>query len=632
MSEQAEGSASIQAPAKVLVVDDSRADFDLCQLLLDTAAPDCWRLEWADDYQTGLAALLAGGFDLALIDHGLAGDSGVRLIREATAASCRVPMVLFTGSENPEVEREGLAAGAIDFLPKNQLDARRLERICRLTVERERLFDSHRGSIRRLASRNQALRILLHNADGLLVCTPQNRIVYMNPAAEALLAGGRRNADDDHLPPALQDLEDGAEAELPRPGGGERLLSVGVRGIRWDDAPCQLLSLRDVTSTRRMAERIHQGEKMALLGQIAGGIAHDFNNLMMAVLGNIDLAREGVPPELRNHLEGAADAAAKAARLTSRLLAVARRKHREPEQVDLQALLEHTAPLLRLSTREGVRLELVCEEPLWVYADPLELEQVLLNLVTNAGHAVSEGGSIELAVQRVEGERSAADFVGAVPAPGPCVLIAVQDDGVGIPKADLARVFEPFYTTRAGGQAAGLGLSVVDRIAREAGGGVRLQSRPGRTRFELVLPAAEPPDEADEAPPSLRTAPAARLEVLVVDDEEPVRQVVAQTLTALGHQVTTACDGIDALDGLDRGGPQPDVLITDISMPRMDGFELAEALGARFPGLPVVFISGLPEEYFERADNDLVGPVEVLRKPFRLAQLERRLRAVLEES
>ncbi len=624
---------AVESPASVLVVDDSRADFDLCELFLDTVAPGAWRLDWAPDFGAGLAALREGRHDLALVDHGLGRDSGVQLIEQAVAAGCGVPMVLVTGSDNPEVERAGLAAGAIDFLPKNRLDARTLERTCRLTLQRERLFDSHRGSIERLASRNQALRILLHAADGLVVCTAEGRVVYLNPAAEELLAPSRGNSSGDLLPACLIEPEDGGEVVLPRAGGGERVLLVSVGEMRWEDAPCRLLSLRDVTSTQRLRHQVHQNEKMALLGQIAGGIAHEFNNLMMGVLGNIDLARSGgrSPAQLEAHLEGAAQAAGQASRLTSRLLAVARRKHQEPEHVDVSSLLQRVAPVLRVSTGDAIQLEVVSGAPLWVFADPLELEQVLLNLVSNARDAARAGGTVRISASPLVLQSGEAGFVGSVPPPGPAVVIAAQDDGCGIGSRELQRIFEPFYTAHKGNQGVGLGLAVVERVAREAGGGVRVASRPGRTLFEVVLPEAGPAPAEEGCPPPEQGAKAASLDILVVDDEAPVRDVVQQALGSRGHHVRTASDGLEALELVEQRGRPPDVLVTDISMPRMDGFELAEALRARHPGLPVIFISGLPEEFFERAGKGFHGRVEVLRKPFRLSDLERRLRSVLEE-
>ncbi len=620
-------------PARVLIVDDSRSDYELCQLLLETTAADAWALDWVGDFADGLQALEREDHEIALIDAGLGGRDGVELIGAARRSGCTIPLILFTGSEDPRVERRAIEAGATDFLSKLQLDGRTLHRACRRALQRKRLIDAQEGDIRRLSGRNKALQILLHAADGLVVCSLRGRIVYLNPAAEALLGDiveGRPAAA-----PAsnLADLADGDDLHLPGSGAGERVVSVSSRELLWDDQPCRLLSLRDVTAARRFSEQVHQTEKMALMGQIAGGIAHDFNNLMMAVVGSIDLARGAVlrGASQEEHLERAALAATHAAELTSRLLAVARRRHREPTTLELGSLIARVAPVLRGAAGDGIQVDVATAGPLWVLADPLEVEQLVLNLVTNARNALNGRGVVKVAVAPCTVAPDASGFVGSGPPAGPAVAIAVEDDGRGIPPDLVDRIFEPFFTTGEAGKGVGLGLAVVERVAREGGGGVRLRSRPGCTRFEVVLPTVPAPIAPAEEEAGGEDWASRRLDIFIADDEEPVRKIVEQALTHAGHTVRSAPDGFEALEQLGPDARRPDLLITDVSMPGMDGFELLGSLRERFPGLPVIFISGLPEEFFERAGRSLGGRFEVLRKPFRLAALERVIRTVLEE-
>ena len=624
MHGKSEPGRPLRRVARVLVVDDDRADFDLCQALLEIAAPLAYQLDWCQDFDAALSTMSEERHDLVLVDHGLGERSGVDLIRAAASLGCGAPSILFTGTVDPRVERQALAAGAVDFLPKQDLDASLLERTCRLTLERNRLLVEQRRSIQRLASKNEALRILLHAADGLLVCTLAGRIRYLNPAAEALLGRPRTEALGAVLPIELDGLGRGTEVTLERPQGGALLVSVSVSDLLWDGEPSRLVSLRDVTASKRMQEQVHHAEKMALLGQIAGGIAHDFNNLMMAVVGSVELARSCVSAdhEVSEHLQRAELAALRAADLTTRLLAVARRNEPEPHVFDLAYLIDSLEPVLQAAATESVALQVETEGPLWIYADPLEFEQLALNLVTNSRDAVGEGGLVSVRVRETRvGGSDASSFVGRAPPPGSYALLQVTDDGRGIPSELQARIFEPFFSTRSDAGASGLGLAVVDRVVGGAGGGLRIESRPGRTCFDALVPLAEEPSRIEAVPTTDSIETELSLVILLADDEVAVREVIAASLRRRGHQVIEASDGLHALQALVAAESPPDLLLTDVAMPGMDGFELAEAVLQYYPRLPVVFISGLAEELFERHGRHFPGEMHVLRKPFRLDQL-----------
>jgi two-component system, cell cycle sensor histidine kinase and response regulator CckA len=624
MHGKSEPGRPLRRVARVLVVDDSEADFELCQILLESAAPGAYVLDWCRDFEQALSVMGREQHDLVLVDHGLGARSGVDLIRAAASVGCTTPSILFTGGVDPRVEREALAAGAVDFLTKDGLDQRRLERACRLTLERQRLLDQQRRSIQRLASKNEALRILLHAADGLVVCTLRGRILYLNPAAEALLGRPRTEAVGSYLPLELDELLQGTEVSLSRPHGGAILVSVNVSELLWDGEPSHLVSLRDVTASKRMQEQVHHAEKMALLGQIAGGIAHDFNNLMMAVVGSVEIARmdDVSPQDVDDHLERAEQAALRAADLTTRLLAVARRNEPEPQIFDLALLVNTLAPVLEGAATGAVSLTVTTDGPIWIYADPLELEQLTLNLVTNARDAAGEGGIVSVVVTDADVVRGGeARFVGESLPPGNYALLQVTDDGHGISPELQTRIFEPFFSTRTDGRGSGLGLAVVDRVVGGVGGGLRLESRPGRTRFDVLIPRAMEPSTIAPLMTTGSVRPISSLKILLADDEPAVRDVIASSLRRLGHNVTAASDGLHALQALVAADEPPDLLLTDVAMPGMDGFELAEAVLQQHPSLPVVFISGLAEELFERHGSKFSGEIHVLRKPFRLDQL-----------
>ncbi|TDH59732.1 PAS domain S-box protein [Dankookia rubra] len=377
-------------------------------------------------------------------------------------------------------------------------------------------------------------------------------------------------------------------------------------------------------------ESLRQSHKMEAVGQLTGGIAHDFNNMLQGVAGGVEMARRrvgaGRAEEAERYLQAARDAVDRAAGLTRRLLAFARRQRLEPRSVDVDALVAGMADLIRRAVGPGISLKLRLRDGAGsVQCDPNELENVLLNLCINARDAMPEGG--QLVVGTEDCFLSALDVVGQEGlAPGGHVALSVSDTGQGIPPEVLKRVFEPFFTTKPQGQGTGLGLSQVWGFARQSGGLVRIESALGRgTTVRLLLPhngqtaSAEAP--ASPPPPPAPVAPGAT--VLLVDDEVTVRGPAAERLRELGFQVIEARDGPDALRVL-VSSTQPDLLITDVGLPNgMNGRQVAEAARERTPNLPVLFITGY-------AGTALPPGVEVINKPFELDTLARRAQSILQ--
>ena len=377
-------------------------------------------------------------------------------------------------------------------------------------------------------------------------------------------------------------------------------------------------------------ESLRQSQKMEAVGQLTGGIAHDFNNMLQGVASGVEMARRSIAAgraeEVERYLGAAREAVDRAAALTRRLLAFARRQRLEPKPVDADGLVAGMADLVRRAVGPGIALELQLRNGAGaVLCDPNELENVLLNLCINARDAMPGGGRLTLCTEDVE--LAAADLPGGEAAPGRYVALMVADTGTGMPPEVLARVFEPFFTTKPVGQGTGLGLSQVYGFARQSGGLVGAESEPGRgTTFRLLLPfrerAAAPPAVGPEEEPAPVRRPGREETVLLVDDEDAVRGPAAERLRELGHAVLEAQNGPDALRVL--ASSRPDLLVTDVGLPGgMNGRQVAEAARERWPGLPVLFITGYAGEV-------LPPGVEVIGKPFALDALVRRVRAALE--
>ena len=381
--------------------------------------------------------------------------------------------------------------------------------------------------------------------------------------------------------------------------------------------------VREETAARQEAlVKLHEAQKLETIGQLTGGVAHDFNNLLMPITGALDLLqRRFADADARagRLIDGALQSAERAKTLVQRLLGFARRQTLQTQAVDLERLLEGMHDLIRSSVGSTIELHTVCPSHLpQAVADPNQLELALLNLCVNARDAMPKGGTLTIA----------ADVV----APGPeqselpqreYVRVSVTDTGTGMDQQTLARAIEPFFSTKETGRGTGLGLSMVHGLAGQLGGHFAISSTPGKgTRVELWLPKASGATASirrETQPERLRT-PTRALNVLLVDDEQLVRDGTAAMLRELGHRVVEVGGAGEALEKL-QDGLQIDVVVTDYKMPRMDGAELARRLRRVQPALPVLLITG----YSGHADD--TRGLSRLAKPFRQADIA----AALEE-
>lgn len=390
----------------------------------------------------------------------------------------------------------------------------------------------------------------------------------------------------------------------------------------------------EAAERERMGDDLRQSQKMEAVGQLTGGIAHDFNNLLTGILGSLDLMQsrmaQGRTENLHRYIELAMSSAHRAASLTHRLLAFARRQPLDPRPTDVNALIGGMSDLLRRTTSEAVELRIVPEPGLWpTLCDPHQLENAILNLVINARDAMPEGGV--LTVTTANGRRDVAERDPRKrELPPEYVCLSVSDTGTGMPPEVMARAFDPFYTTKPLGQGTGLGLSMIYGFSRQSGGQVLIESAVGSgTTVSICLPRHDA--VAVEAAPAGGTKEVPRgagETVLVVEDERIVRDLIVEVLHDLGYQALQAADGPSGLRVL-QSSVRIDLLVSDVGLPGLNGRQLAEQAREARPDLKVLFITG----YAEGAASPsgfLDQGMALITKPFAVDTLMARIRAIIE--
>jgi len=386
---------------------------------------------------------------------------------------------------------------------------------------------------------------------------------------------------------------------------------------------------------RAAEEALRQAHKMEAIGQLTGGIAHDFNNLLQGITGSLDLMQKRISQgrlgELDRFITGAMTSANRAAALTHRLLAFARRQPLAPRTIRANPLIASMEDLLRRTLGEQVDLELALAEDLWLsQCDPNQLEAAILNLAINARDAMPDGGKLIIETENAHLD-SAYSAKQRDVRPGQYICIAVTDTGVGMSQDTLAKAFEPFFTTKPIGQGTGLGLSMIYGFAQQSEGYAKIYSEVGQgTTFRLYLPRFQGEAEAEAASegPALANGRGSGEAVLVVEDEPVIRGLIAEVLADLGYQVLEAADGPAGV-ALLQSSRRIDLLVTDVGLPGLNGRQIAEAGRAARPDLKVLFMTGYAANA-AFASGVLHPGMAMITKPFAMQTLAARVREIIE--
>jgi two-component system, cell cycle sensor histidine kinase and response regulator CckA len=489
-------------------------------------------------------------------------------------------------------------------------------------------------------------------ADAVVVADRDGRVTFLNPVAETLTGWPRADAmgkpSDEVLKLLAQQTREPIENPVTRalreriliggqqPGilvsrsGSEAPVEHTASPVRDDSGELQgaVLVFRDISKRIQLEQQATHASKMEAVGRLAGGVAGDFNNVLTVVTGYAELLRAEIPSTnpMRRFVDEIIYAGERAAALTRHLLAFSRGATAQPRVLDLNTVISNMEPMLRRLLGQNIELILLSTPGIGrIKADPAQIEQVIVNLATNSRDAMPRGGKLILETANVDVEAAAGQNIGVKP--GPYVMLAVSDTGVGMDPETRSRLFEPFFTTKAPGGGSGLGLATVYGAIKQADGHVTVYSQPNcGTIFEVYLPRVK---EALAEPVRKGSAKGSET-ILLVDDEEGVRKLVYAVLKSHGYDVMEAANGVAALAAYEKNGHKVDMVLTDVVMPQMSGFELGKQLGERAPGLKILYMSGFRDNAIGGATGD--APRAFLHKPFTPDVLLSKVREVLDNA
>src|SRR5580704_1417408 len=632
---------------KLLLVGGNQQDFaDLLELFND----DHIHLDHAASPDDALKQFEKGSYDLLLCSHNSTDDDAFQLLRQVRQHNSCLPVIFLSKPVNQSVLQAAIEAESCHRQSQSSIPGASSVSLNAVDLDSaDYLQQKSEETLRKL------WRSVEQSADMVIIMDRSGVMEYVNPAFEALTGYSRHEAIGQTLGILKSEQQAGELYEemwntvlsgnvfrgivMDRKKNGETLIiEKALTPLRDGNGEIThfISTGRDITEHRKLESDLRQAQKMDAIGRLAGGVAHDFNNLLLVISAYAELMLDSLAEQdpLRRNVAEIMTASRRAADLTRQLLAFGCKQVQLLQVLDLNTVIAEIATMLPRLIGEDIDLVFLPAQALGkVKADPVQIEQIVMNLAANARDAMPGGGTLTIETATVQVDESYVQRHSIVPL-GDYVLLTVADSGQGIAAEHLPHIFEPFYTTKEAGKGTGLGLATVYGIVKQNGGFVWVYSEPGLgTTFKIYLPqvhslTSEARIDTDKPAGS---SPCGCETVLLVEDEAPVRQASRQFLTKNGYTVLEASDGADALRASREHTGPIHLMVTDVVMPKISGPKLAERLADERPDMKVLFVSGY-------AENTILhhGKIDVanrfLPKPFSLRMLARKIRQVLETS
>ena len=638
-------------PLRVLLVGEKEEDFFLMRDILRGARKTlATELDHAHSLEEAETMLHERPYGLILFEHATGDAHAVNFLSKFLHDGRSIPYIVLTEDANEQTIADAIGAKRWNCLTKSQMDGATLIRTIQSTIEMHMLQQGQRVAEESL----RKLSLAVEQSPDMVIVTNQNGIIeYVNPAFEAL-TGYSRDEVRGQSPSILKSGEQGSEVyqELWRTilqGDVFRGILVNRRKngelyhVEQSICPVRdaqgnithfIATGRDLTERIRLEAQLTQAQKMNAIGRLAGGVAHDFNNLLTIITSYSEMALDEIAPgtALSGKIQEVLLAARRAAELTRQLLAFSRKQPRSLRLADLNEVIGAIAKTLPRLIGEDIKFSFEAGQGLGrIRIDPVQVEQVLMNLACNARDAMPQGGHFRIETSNVVLDEVYVDGKKAEVPLGRYAQICVSDDGEGISPEHLPHIFEPFYTTKVSGKGTGLGLATVYGIIKQNKGFIWAYSEPSKgTVFKIYLPCIGGHGVVrGAAEPGAQTAARGTETILVVEDEPAVRNATTEFLRLQGYEILVAKDGFDALAVASTHKASIHLVLTDVVMPNMSGGELAEQIRRLRPGVKLLFVSGyagrtvLDHKVFELHTN-------FLQKPYTLKQLAAKIREELE--
>jgi two-component system cell cycle sensor histidine kinase/response regulator CckA len=639
--------AVVPNPLRVLLVGEREEDFFLIREILERNRPIISaELEHARSLEDARVLLRQKPYGLVLFEHEAGDAESIHLVAEFLHAGVSIPFILLTEDADEKNLAEIIESGNWNCVAKSQLDGATLVRTIRSTLAIHTLQQEQQNAQELLRKLSGAVE---QSADTVLITDREGKIEYVNPAFETLTGYSRGEAcgktprilkSGEQCPETYQEMWKTLLAGNVYRGilvnrkksGDLYYVEESISPVRDCDGRIThfISNGRDLTERLRLEAQLLQAQKMDAIGRLAGGVAHDFNNLLTIITSYSELALDAVPPDsgLEGKIHEILLAARRAAELTRQLLAFSRKQPQALRVVEVNQVVSSIAKMLPRLIGEDIEFTFVPGAHLaQVRIDPIQLEQVLMNLAANARDAMPEGGHLRIETSDI---LLNGDYIHGKPAVIPMghyALITVTDDGCGIPREDLPHIFEPFYTTKPSGRGTGLGLATVYGIVKQNRGFIWVYSEPGSgSVFKIYFPSVVGRSAQGE-PGNTRPepVPGGSETILLVEDEPAVRESTAEFLRLRGYKIIEAKDGLDALDAASKHAGPIDLVVTDVVMPNMSGGEFAKALEQLRPQTKFLFVSGYAGQTI--LDHKVVDlESNFLQKPYTLRQLATKMR------